>query len=688
MSSYPRATTAPYLRLGAEAGWEPRLGSERLVSDGGTVRLGHPGIRPIADGEPFGSLGGRTLVRGLAIGPDGELLLADPDARVIRIARQPVPGIPADPADPLPALWPVRPAADAPHDPYALLRPVDLAFTPHGDLLIADAAARRLLVLAYPHGALRAVISLPGWEPGAVAVDAAGRCYVADRAGLHGSGATVHRFDAHWRRSAHYPHPGTVLAAPWQLAVAAGGCGCAGGCAGGCNGGCNGGCAGGCNSTPGCTGDSGCTTTSGRTPVLVVADGSGLLVLDDRGRVLPAGTPIPELAEPALLADPDGTLSWEDPGRPHHDPLRFPGLRIDRTGREPDTGLPVVALPARLRLPQAGVLRLGPLVGDGPGFAWDRLVLDAQIPPGTAVLVRVLASDAPAEPGLADGSAASWSRAVKLEAQTPTELLVPGPAGQHLWIELELRGTGYATPQLRRLDVHAPRRSSLRRLPPGYRQDPVSANFLDRFLSYFDTVFAEVQAEHRDAALLLDERTAPAGAALDWLGSWFGLDFHPSWPVSTRRRAISEAMAYSMERGSIPGLKRLLGWHTGLPAPWPAVIEHFRLTDQAPPVGRAPLPAPGAAHRCTVVLPESAAPDAAQRQELSRLLDAHLPAHVRAEVRYIRPGIVIGAQSSIAVDTLLGGAPHGALGTAQLAIDTHLCTEPHPTPSLRSNTPC
>ncbi|WP_417373481.1 hypothetical protein [Glutamicibacter protophormiae] len=61
---------------------------------------------------------------------------------------------------------------------------------------------------------------------------------------------------------------------------------------------------------------------------------------------------------------------------------------------------------------------------------------------------------------------------------------------------------------------------------------------------------------------------------------------------------------------------------------------------------------------------------------------------MRAEVRYIRPGIVIGAQSSIAVDTLLGGAPHGALGAAQLGIETGFGTDAHPTQYPRSSTPC
>lgn len=677
MSEIVRPTIAPYLRLGSTAGWEPQLGMLRLDAADGNVRLGTPGTRPFADAEPYGSLGGRTLMRGLAIGPDGEVLLADPKARVIRIHRQPVPGIPELPDGQFPALWPARPLSGTAQDPYALVRPTDLAFTPAGDLLIADAGAGRLLVLAYPRAELRRVITLPGWEPVAVGTDGSGRCYVADAAG-----ATVHRFDSRWRRESGYPHPGTRLGDPWQLALAVQGqcgkdpCGIEN-----------------CGSNAcGCGGDLREGMVGGPHPALVVADGERLVLLDERGHTLPADTPVPAVAEPALQPGPDGKLSWADPRYPNHEPLRLDGVVIDRTGRHPGTGLPLVALPTRLRLPQAGVLRLGPLTGQGPGFVWDRLVLDAQIPADTSVLIRTLATDSLPEADLLDEPQAGWSRTAVLGPHTPPEVLVPGQPGLNLWIEIELRGTGHTTPVLRRLDVHAPRRSSLHRLPSSYRQEADSADFLDRFLSYFDTVFAEVQAEHREVARLLDERTAPAGAGLDWLGSWFGLDFQPGWGEATRRRAIAEAMAYSVERGSIPGIRRLLGWHTGLPAPWPAVIEHFRLAPDAPPVGREPLPAPGAAHRCTIVLPESVAPNARERQELEQLLAAQLPAHVRVEVRYIRPGIVVGAQSTIAVDTLLGGSPAGALGTAQLGIDTSFGSntpaDPHTTPHPRSSTPC
>ncbi|MCW4464556.1 phage tail protein [Glutamicibacter sp. MNS18] len=653
MSSPVRRTTLPYLRLGGSSGWKPLLGSTALQLRGEGVTLGYPGARRIPLSEERGSFGGATLVRGTAISPTGELLVADLARRTIGIHRQPVPGAEPPEAD-FTDLWPARPLpvepgagldepTHPPTDPYTLLEPLDLAFTPGGDLVIADAAAGRLLVLAWPRAAVRAVITLPGWRPVALAVDAAGACHVAD-ARHH----TVHRFDSRWRHDPGFPHPDTVLGDPWQLAAVAPAC-----------------------APPATCTDCGCQAGSHPArPVLAVLDGKRMVLLDSRGRMLPGHTPLPPLVPPALQRDATGALSWPDPAWPGHQPLRFGQLVVDRTGRHTGTGLALLAVARTMRLPQAGRLRLGPLAGQAPGFAWDRLVLDARIPQGTEILVSTLSSDSPLEPESLDEAGASWSQPMALGSGQPTELLVHSRPGANLWIEIELRGTGSLTPTLRRLDVHAPRHSSLAMLPPGYRQEPDSADFLDRFLSYFDTVFAEVEATHRNVAELLDARSAPAGAALDWLGSWFGLDFDVTWDEPTRRRVIGEAMAYRTERGTVPGIRRLLRWHTALPEPWPAVIEHFRVPAEAvPPVGGSALEDPGAPHQCTIVLPACAAPAETDRQRIRGLLAAHLPAHVRARVRYIHPGVVIGAQSSVGVDTLLGGVPDGNLGTGQLGID-------------------
>jgi hypothetical protein len=59
-------------------------------------------------------------------------------------------------------------------------------------------------------------------------------------------------------------------------------------------------------------------------------------------------------------------------------------------------------------------------------------------------------------------------------------------------------------PSCGRMLLYAPRQSSLQFLPPVFQEDAVSADFLDRFLSYFDTVFDEIESQIEQFTAYLD----------------------------------------------------------------------------------------------------------------------------------------------------------------------------------------
>ncbi|MEV4351505.1 phage tail protein [Actinoplanes sp. NPDC049596] len=616
-----RPAGPPFLRLGPRTGWHAAgagLGAGIAAESDGTLVLGVPGRPAIPVAEPFGTFGGRTMPRGLAVdGDDGRMFLADPDGHAVLVW-------PIGPPGGFTPLWPARPSPSA--DPYALAEPSDVALSPAGDLVIADPGAGRVLVLAYPTAQLRHVIELPRWRPTALAFDHADRAYVADP-GL----GTVHRFSRGWRRDPAFPHRSAVFAAPGHVAAV--------------------------------------RHPAGReAPVVVVLDGAEVTGLNRRG--LRVAVPeVPELEPAPLRRAEDGALLFDDDARPWADPLVIDGLDLLRDGRHAATGRPLLAVPRRAPRPQAGVFTTAELDGERPGFAWDRVVLRAGVPAGTRLVVSTRTDDSRLEPERLDGP--GWSVPLTIgPAETP-EVLVQSPPGRYLWLRVELFGDGRATPRVERIDVSGPRAGSVRHLPLPYHQDPDSRHFLDRFLAYFDTVFAEITTEHREIAALLDPYAAPAGPALDWLGGWFGLDFLAEWPPALRRRMITEAMAYARERGTVRGLRRVLQWHTGLADPLPRVIEHFRVPPGPvlPYIGGEPLDATPRAHGCTVVLPDRVAPDTAARARLERLIAAHMPGHVRWRLRLVPAGVVVGRQSSVGVDTLVGSPTSGALGEAALGRD-------------------
>lgn len=651
MSSRTRPTTPPFLRLDPRTGWRlgPAESHPGVLDDGASLLLGVPGRVAISATEPFGSFGGRTLPRGMAVTDEGRIFLADPDRRVIltwQVGAPPHDGEtrpfrPLWSARPLPVAAPhdVTPPAHPPGDPYTLVRPTDVAMSPSGDLVIVDPGAGRVVVIAYPSARVRRVIAVPAGAPTAVAFDDAGRAYVADP----GRG-TVDRYDRWWRRDPSYPHRSTAFSEPEQVAAArrsgerdrGAACGC-----------------------------DGCQEH--READLLVLDRNRVIALDGRGRVVETGAVVPDLVPGPLQLEPGGGLLYLDAARPWLDPLGIPGVSLTRDGRHLESGLPLVALPSRVALPRSGSFTTAAMDGGRPGFAWDRIVLRADLPANTRVLVRTLTSDSALEfDRMAAAPDSAWSLPLTIRPDETPEVLVQSQAGRYLWLRVELFGDGRTTPRISGLDIHGPRHSTVRHLPAGFHQDPESLRFLDRFLTYFDTVFAEITAANRDIVALFDPRAVPEGEPLAWLGRWFDLEFLAEWSPDLRRRMIAQAVAYARTRGTVAGLQQILRWHTGLSEPMPQIIEHFRLPEGPVMVGGEPLERTSVSHTCTLVLPDAVVPDATAHTRLERLIAEHAPAHVCVHLRLVTAGVAVGRQATIGVDTLLGGHPSGALGRSRL----------------------
>jgi phage tail-like protein len=234
----------------------------------------------------------------------------------------------------------------------------------------------------------------------------------------------------------------------------------------------------------------------------------------------------------------------------------------------PDGWAPLVRQP-RSRYLRSATLLTPVLDGREPGCVWHRLVLDACLPPGTAVAISSVAADEPehlagstwrreptpvARPGgpelpFATAGAGIW---------TSYELLLQRARGRYLQLRLELTGNQSTSPRLRALRVHYPRFSYLERYLPGvYREDAGSASFLDRFLANLEGVSTEIEDRVAAAQVLFDPAATPA-KALEWLAGWFGVVLDPRWDEPTRRLFIANAMEFFRHRGTVRGVELAL----------------------------------------------------------------------------------------------------------------------------------
>ncbi len=359
-----------------------------------------------------------------------------------------------------------------------------------------------------------------------------------------------------------------------------------------------------------------------------------------------------------------------------------------------------------------GVLWGGPVALGGEPHAWQRLQALGEAGGGGSITFFVYAGGGappapdPARLGEPDGGfdAAAWRRV----GEGVGDVLV-GERSLKLWIGALLIGDdrGRGGPRVEQLRLSFDEEGYAEHLPPIYRlpgkvspnPPPGSRESLERFLALFESFFADAEREIGDLRRLFDPATAPTASVawLDWLAGWLGLELEEGWPEAKKRRLLAGAFAAYAWRGTARGLARALAERLGvvasveephaqadwwvLPADGCAAAGGARLgfstrLAAAPPQGAVlgstavldgsdliedeDLGEPlftGTAYQFSVVLPRSQASAPATLAAVRELIEREKPAHTTFQLCLVEPGIRVGFQALLGVDTLLGGGP-------------------------------
>jgi phage tail-like protein len=220
-----------------------------------------------------------------------------------------------------------------------------------------------------------------------------------------------------------------------------------------------------------------------------------------------------------------------------------------------------------------GSLVIGPLNSGREHCVWHRLILDACLPAHTEIMVEsrahndldmLAAGELPwsPEPLLYRRAAGSeipyfqpFSAAELQQPGTGTwELLFQQARGRYLEIRLRFRTNGLHAPAIRNARIWYERFSYLAEyLPAVYREQPVSASFLERFLANPEGIFTALEARIAAAQVLFDPRVTPP-EYLDWLASWYGVTLDPTWDDRRRRLFLAHAPELFALRGTLRGM--------------------------------------------------------------------------------------------------------------------------------------
>lgn len=207
---------------------------------------------------------------------------------------------------------------------------------------------------------------------------------------------------------------------------------------------------------------------------------------------------------------------------------------------------------------------------------WHRVVLRGELPSGASIRVLTYTGETPQPKdyiqSLPEDVWATNQVARQLE-NGAWDCLITSDGGRYLWLQLQLKGNGAATPILESIRIEFPRISLRRYLPAVFGEDANGANFTDRFLSIFDTTFRSIEEQIDEAARLFDPLSTPTRAdtrsGADFLGfiaSWIGLTIDRHLPPHKRRQVVKRAARLFHLRGTTEGLRRQLLFFLGMEA--------------------------------------------------------------------------------------------------------------------------
>jgi phage tail-like protein len=718
--------TRPHFLLDGIAGWRQAYSEHTSFFDGGSTLGLQPlpgSLRPLVDAD--GSLGGFESAIGVAVDSEDRVYVLDGHACVVkrfdRCMQQ---------FDVLPCIGGCGMNARELSDPHGL------AISCSGNLYIADTGNCRVQVFSVRGLALRAiwgpllvtqsasgisigpaiptfqapitgtecdgVASFPAgtWQPWDIALSARNWAYVSDYAN-----GLIHVFDAHgcWRAAYDGAAPSQpALVKPTRIAIDR---------------------------------DGRIYVIQENTDYVVVLDAAGKFLgkvekpEEIEGRFCPVAVAVDVngdlclsdcLTKKVYFYRPAGDGRWCTFDCSGSTQAFAASMVFDSSGAPvlSDGGQSVCQLEPQAVYQTKGTFYTGPLDSRTYRCLWHRIVLSGRVPLGTAIIADTFTSESVKtidevvslpENRWSTGQHDTDSRCCDWDC------LIQSPPGRYLWLRLTLTGDGSATPLLRKIKIYYPRATSLQYLPAVYREDAVSADFLDRFLSIFDTLRGCTSDLVTGIARYFDPKAAPANETnvggtdfLSWLASWLGMTLESSWPVAKRRELLRQAHRLYALRGTPEGLRLHIELYAGVK---PTILELFRLRrwmivsqstlgncssvfgddvmrrlhiGSNSQIGKFRLIDFGDprfdifneyASQFLVFVPRWPGANDGDQQMLEQIIEMAKPAHTEAELRWAEPRFRAGVQAFVGVDTVIGEYPAGVIeGMGKLGYDTVLAT--------------
>ncbi len=235
--------------------------------------------------------------------------------------------------------------------------------------------------------------------------------------------------------------------------------------------------------------------------------------------------------------------------------------------------------------------------------------------------------------------------------QNPEDILLYHAKGRYLWLEIQLFCQAGFLPEIHHMKIYAGNRSFVSYLPMIY-QTGGREDFLGRFLGMFESIYQDFDERIENSTKQIDPMAAKP-EFLDWLAQWVGITNAHLWQEDRLRLLLEGIVKKNLIRGTREYVEHMIATFTG---EHPFIIEYgeveaYRGNEKAyQSLTQSYAHGP---YEVNVLVREQAAPSLREQHALKKMIEDMKPAHIRMHLIILRPGIYLGQNVYVGVNSTL-----------------------------------
>lgn len=243
--------------------------------------------------------------------------------------------------------------------------------------------------------------------------------------------------------------------------------------------------------------------------------------------------------------------------------------------------------------------------------------------------------------------------------QNPQDIMLYHARGRYLWMEIQLFCQAGFFPEIHHMKIYAGNRSFLSYLPSIY-QTGGREDFLGRFLGMFEAVYQDLEERIADSAKQLNPMTAEP-EFLGWLAKWVGISNAHLWQEEKLRLLLEGIGRKNLIRGTREYTEHMISTFTG---ERPFILEYGDIEEYKEDTKAYKSLTQSYAHgpyEVNVLVREQTVPSLREQYALKKMIEDMKPAHIRMHLIIMRPGIYLGQNVYVGVNSTLVTYEHANL---------------------------